>query len=175
MGRLRLAAPEHGMTDTLPPKIDSRAAFAAAIRWGFDAAAARSARRIVCVDRDFAEWPLDEPALLDTLTAWLRLPTRRLVLLADRYDEMPRRHARFVRWRADWAHAIDAFSPPTDDGADLPTLLVDDGPISVQLLDAVHWRGRCELDARHAQLWRESLDAVLQRSDPAFPVSHLGL
>jgi hypothetical protein len=175
MGRLRLAAPEHGMTDTLPPKIDSRAAFAAAVRWGFDAAAARSARRIVCVDRDFAEWPLDEPALLDTLTAWLRLPKRRLVLLADRYDEMPRRHARFVRWRADWAHAIDAFSPPTDDGADLPTLLVDDGPISVQLLDAVHWRGRCELDARHAQLWRESLDAVLQRSDPAFPVSHLGL
>lgn len=163
------------MNDTLPPKIDSRAAFAAAIRWGFGAAAARGARRIVCVDRDFADWPLDEPALLDTLTAWLRLPKRRLVLLADRYDEMPRRHARFVRWRADWAHAIDAFSPPAEDRADLPTLLVDDGPVSVQLLDAVHWRGRCELDPRHAQLWRESLDAVLQRSEPAFPVSHLGL
>lgn len=163
------------MNDITPPKIDSRAAFAAAVRWGFDTAVARGARRIVCVDRDFAEWPLDEPALLDRLTAWLRLPKRRLVLLADRYDEMPRRHARFVRWRADWAHAIDAFSPPAEDAADLPTLLVDDGPVSVQLLDAVHWRGRCEVDPRHAQLWRENVDAVLQRSEPAFPVSHLGL
>lgn len=158
-----------------PPKIDSRIAFAAALRWGFDTAFARDARRIVCVDRDFAEWPLDEPALLDALAAWLRRPKRRLVLLADHFDEMPRRHARFVRWRADWAHAIDAFAPPADDRADLPTLLVDDGPVSVQLLDAVHWRGRCELDARHAQLWRENLDALLQRSEPAFPVSQLGL
>ena len=163
------------MSDSTPPKIDSRSAFGTGLRWGFDTAFARDARRIVCVDRDFAEWPLDDPALLDALAAWLRRPKRRLVLLADHFDAMPRCHPRFVRWRADWSHAIDAFAPPPEDRAELPTLLVDDGPVCVQLLDAVHWRGRCELDARHAQLWRENLDALLQRSVPAFPVSQLGL
>jgi hypothetical protein len=163
------------MNDDTPPKIDSRGAFAAAVRWGFDSAIAAGARRIVVVDRDFAEWPLDDPALLESLTAWLRQPKRKLVLLADDFDAMPRRHPRFVRWRTDWAHAIDAFAPPAEDRVDLPTLLVDDGSISVQLIDAVHWRGRAERDARQAQLWRESLDAVLQRSEPAFAVNRLGL
>ena len=158
-----------------PPKIDSRTAFAAAIRWGFDAAIEAGARRLLLVDRDFAEWPLDEPALHDRLTAWLRLPKRRLVLLADEYEVVTRRHPRFVRWRADWSHAIDAFSPLAEDRVELPTLLVDDGAISVQLIDAVHWRGRADRDPRQALSWRETLDAVLQRSEPAFAVNRLGL
>jgi hypothetical protein len=163
------------MNDTTPPKIDSRSGFVAAVHWGFDTAIAAGARRIVIVDRDFAEWPLDDPVLHERLTAWLRLPKRRLVLLAHDFDAVPRRHPRFVRWRADWVHAIDAFSPPAEDPVELPTLLVDDGAISVQLIDAVHWRGRAEHDPRQAQLWRESLDAVLQRSEPAFAANRLGL
>lgn len=158
-----------------PPAIDSRSTFAAALRWGFEAAFARDARRIVCVDRDFADWPLDDPALLHAITQWLKRPLRRWVLLAQQYDEAARRHPRFVRWRADWAHAIDALSPPAEDRVELPTLLVDDGPVVVQLHDRVHWRGRAALDARDARAWRDELDAVLQRSTPDFPVNRLGL
>ncbi len=160
---------------TPAPAVDSRAGFAAAVRWGFETAFTRGARRIVTVDRDFAQWPLDDPALLESLTRWLKRPQRQWVLLAATYDEMARRHPRFVRWRADWAHAISPYAPPPEDRVELPSLLVDDGPVVVQLFDAVHWRGRALLDAREARSWRENLDALLQRSGPEFPVSRLGL
>jgi hypothetical protein len=148
------------------PTLGTRAAFADAIRWGLQAAAAHGARRIVCTDPDFADWPLDDPTLLQGLTAWLRLPQRRFVLLARRYGELPRRQPRFVAWRRHWAHAIEAWQPPDDLAADLPTLLV---------ADAARWRGRCDLDERTAMLWREQIDAILQRSEPGFPVYTLGL
>lgn len=159
----------------LPPTITSRAEFVAALHWGFAQAMVGGARRIVCVDTDFAEWPLDDAALQARLTNWLRLPQRRLVLLAADFSGVPRRQPRFVAWRASWVHAIEAWSPEEGDAQDLPTLLVDDREVSVQLHDAVHWRGRAEVDARNARVWRDTLDALLQRSQPAFPVNSLGL
>ncbi len=158
-----------------PPPIDSPASFAAALRWGFDAAFAQPARRIVCVDGDFAAWPLDAPALLEGLTAWLRLPQRRLVLLARSYDEVPRRWPRFTAWRRDWVHAVEAWQPPDDLAADLPTLLLADTTLSVQLLDALRWRGRSCTDAREIHPWSEHIDALLQQSSPAFSAETLGL
>lgn len=162
-------------TATPPPPITSRSEFVAALLWGFEQAIAGGARRIVCVDPDFANWPLDAPALHAQLTGWLRLPQRRLVLLAARYDAVPRLHPRFVAWRAPWAHTIEAWAPQDGEAPELPTLLLDDRQLSVQLHDAVHWRGRAELDARQARLRRDEVDALLQRSEAAFPVNSLGL
>ena len=76
---------------TLPPAIDSRSAFRAALQWGFHSAFAEGARRIVCCDDSFAEWPLDDPLFQQGLTSWLQRPLRRLVLLARHYDDVPRR------------------------------------------------------------------------------------
>ncbi len=157
------------------PVIDGPAAWQAAVAWGIDAAIARGARRITCVDPDFEHWPLDDVTLLQRLTAWLRLPQRRLVLLARHYDEVPRRHPRFTAWRRDFAHAIEAWQAPQELAHDLPMLLLDDGPISVQLIDDLRWRGRAGADQRAATLWRERIDVVLQRSEPGFAVSTLGL
>jgi hypothetical protein len=158
-----------------PPAIESRSGFTAALHWGFGEAMARSARRIVCVDRDFTNWPLGDAALLEALTGWIRRPQRQLVLLGGRFDEVPRRHPRFVAWRRAWGHAVPAWTPPEDLAAELPTLLFDDGPVLVRLFDAVHWRGRAEFDDGAARLYRDEVDAVLQRSEPAFPVTDLGL
>lgn len=157
------------------PAITSRSEFQAALRWGFETAIATNARRLIAVDTSFNDWPLDDPALHSQLTAWLRLPQRRLLLLAARYDELPRRHPRFVAWRALWAHAIEARAPAEDEAADLPSLLVDDGTTSVHLHDPLHWRGRAAVDARSAHQWRERIDVLLQRSEAAFPVNALGL
>jgi hypothetical protein len=158
-----------------PPVIDSRASFVAAMRWGFTRATSAGVRRIVCVDRDFAVWPLDRPELLDELTAWLKRPQRQLVLLAAHFDEVPRCHPRFVAWRRSWAHAVAALAAPEDQAGDLPTLLLDDAGTMVRLIDPVHWRGRASADERSAMPWREQIDAVLQRSEPAFPANPLGL
>jgi hypothetical protein len=157
------------------PLIDSRAGFAAAIQWGFGRAAAGGARRIVCVDRDFAQWPLDDPALLDGLTAWLRRPQRELVLLASSFDEVPRRLPRFTVWRRYWTHGLSAWRAPADLDNQLPTLLLDDGALMVRLIDAVHWRGRVTVDAQAVRPYRDEIDAVLQRSEPAFAATQLGL
>lgn len=157
------------------PRIDSRASFVDALLWGFRTAFDQRARRIVCADGDFAQWPLDDPQLLQDLTNWLRTPQRRLVLLARGYDEVPRRCPRFNAWRTSWSHAIEAWVAPVELAAALPTLLVADTAVGVELIDAVHWRGRASLQARNAWRWNQDLDAVLQRSERGFPVNTLGL
>ena len=158
-----------------PPVIDSQATFEAALLWGFETATLQGARQLLCVDARFEYWPLDDATLLAALSAWLRLPQRRLVLLAASFDEVPRRQPRFNTWRRDWAHALNFWQAPEELAADLPTVFLDDGAVSVRLIDAEHWRGRAELDARSAKLWRDRVDVVLQRSAPAFPINTLGL
>ena len=157
------------------PRIDSRAAFTAALRWAFERSIERQARRIVCTDASFNDWPLDDPALLTRLGAWLRTPQRRLVLLASQFDDLPRRHARFAGWRADWVHVVEAWAPPEEDRIELSSVMVDDDSTSVELIDSVHWRGRADIDSRVARPLRERIDALLQRSQPALPVNRLGL
>lgn len=157
------------------PAIESRSSFAAALLWGFGTAQAQDARCIWCVDPGFADWPLDDPGLLAGLAAWLRRPQRRLVLLARDFDEVPRRFPRFDRWRASWAHAIDAWQPPEELAGNLPTVLVSDGAVCVQLVDALHWSGSAALDTQRAHQWREDIDVVLQRCERALAVRRLGL
>ena len=164
-----------GDAPAMPSALRSRGDFHAALHWGVGHAVATRARRLVCVDPDFATWPLDDPALLQALTAFLQLPQRRLVLLAYRFDTVQRGFARFVAWRRNWAHAIEAWSPPEDTEARLPTLAIDDDRLCLQVFDTTHWRGRLRLDDREVRQWRDEIDALLQRCEAAFPVHHLGL
>ena len=156
------------------PPVTSRTEFAAAVLWGVQSAVQRGAHRLCLVDPNFADWPLDDALLLQPLSAWLRLPQRQLVLLAETFEDVVRLKPRFNVWRRPWAHAIEAWTPH-DLPANVPTVLVDDGPVCVVLADRLHWRGRAVLDAREAQQQREGIDAVLQRSEAAFPVHNLGL
>ncbi len=157
------------------PRIDSRRSFAQALQWGLQASIERGTRTLLLADADFSFWPLDDAALRQALGAWVRLPGRRLQLLAQRYEEVPRRSPRFTAWRRDWAHAVDAWQSPEEMGDVVPTLLLDDGPVSVHLMDAVHWRGRAAIDVAQAQMWREKLDALLQRCERSFSAYTLGL
>lgn len=157
------------------PGVGSRAEFVAAIHWGLQQAAARGARRLLWIDGDFRDWPLDESALLAGLAQWLHLPQRRLVMIARDWSQMRARHPRFCAWRRMWSHALDMRSPPQDEAGLLPTLLLDDTRVLVRLSDALHWRGRCGLDPRESTLLFAEFDALAQRSDPDFPVTQLGL
>ncbi len=158
-----------------PPSIASRDEWIAALRWGVATGIQQGTRGLLLVDPDFAGWPLNDAALLQAITAWLRLPQRRLVLLAAHFGEVPTRHPRFVQWRRDWAHAVQAMQAPEELATSLPSALLDDRHVSVHLIDPVHWRGRASINVRDAHLLRERIDAVLQRSELAFPVNTLGL
>lgn len=155
--------------------IDSRGAFVSAVHEAVELALARRVRRMLWVDDDFADWPLDDPALLQRLTDWLRLPQRQLVLLASDYEDLRRRRARFLACYRLWSHAISAHGPAEDDAAQLPCLLLADRTLLVQLLDKTHWRGWTSNEPASLRAWHERTDALLQRSAPTFPVTTLGI
>lgn len=161
----------------VPPlsALRSQAEFETALRWSVGHALAVRSRVLTWTDPDFAQWPLDEAWLLDGLTAWLRLPQRRLVLLARHYAVFEREHARFVAWRRTWSHLVDAWSPCEGTEARLPMLVIDDRNLCLQVFDTVSWRGRLSLDERSAREWHDEIDALLQRCEAAFPAYRLGL
>ena len=154
--------------------IASRADFIGAVRNAIGLAEQSGARELVFVDRDFADWPLNEPAVIDTLSRWVD-SSRLLVVLAHTFDELARRQLRFVEWRRQWAHVVQCRSDPELEAEQLPTLLLVPGHICVRILDRVRYRGI--LSNRPVDLTesRETVDALLQRSVEAFPVTTLGL
>jgi hypothetical protein len=164
---------DDGTDDTTTLTITGRAEILDAWRTLLLQALEEGVRELWCADVDFAAWPLNEPALIDALVRWAR-PQRRLHLVAQHYDEMPRRHPRFVRWRRDFSHVVDAWCADELDASLHPCLLVA-GERSIELLDPGHWRARLSQAAADAQRARERLDAILQRSTPGFAATTLGL
>jgi hypothetical protein len=154
--------------------IESRSGFHAALRGAFAAAAAQGCRDIWCVDRDFADWPLGEREVVESLTQWASAH-RRLVLLAQHFDGLPRRHARWVQWRVHWAHVVTCKQVHEDDAPRMPCLLLAPGLVSVRLHSTEHYRGRVSRDEADWTVQRQLVDELDQRGNDAFPATTLGL
>lgn len=154
--------------------IATRVAFDAALLQALAWSAERGSRRVWLTDPDFADWPLDAPAWIDALTSWVQQPQRRLTLIAQHFDEVPRRHPRFTQWRRTWGHAVEAFVPVSA-GIAVPTVLVDDGPVLLEVLAGTQLRGRLRCDAQAARHCRDEIDALQQRSAAAFASTVLGI
>lgn len=159
----------------MPSALRSMGDFHDALRWSLDYAQRVRSRHLVWLDADFAVWPLDDGVLLQSLAAWLQLPQRRLTLVAHGFDELARRCPRFVRWRRDWTHAVEAWSPSEGVEVRLPTLVIDEQRLCLQLFDRIQWRGRLALDEAAVQQWKSECDALLQRCEATFSAYPLGL
>lgn len=155
-------------------QIDGRKAFEDAVRAALAEAAAEGWRELYLCDPDFANWPLGERAVVDSLTQWVG-GNRRLTLVALHYDEMARRHSRWVRWRGLWAHAVRCLAATETLADDMPVLLLAPGALTLQLDDPVRFLGRVSRDPAVAVLARERIDVILQQSVEALPVTTLGL
>jgi len=154
--------------------IESRSEFHAALRASFAQAATEGCREIWLADEDFADWPLNDRAVVDHLTQWAAAH-RRLTVLARHFDEVVRRHARWVAWRRQWSHVVQCCTNAELEAGQMPTLLLAPGLVSVRLFDPVRHRGVATDASADALRWREDLDAVLQRSAEGFPATTLGL
>ncbi len=154
--------------------IATRADFQEAIRVGFAQAAELGAQEILLVDPNFADWPLSERAVVESLTRWVD-SRRRLTLMAYSYEEMPRRQMRFVEWRRQWAHVVRCRHDDELEAEQLPTMMLVPGVVCVRLLDRVRCRGTVSGRPIEQTECRETIDALLQRSVEAFPVTTLGL
>ena len=154
--------------------IGSRAEFLDAIRAAITRAEQNGAREIVLVDPNFADWPLNERTVIDSLSRWID-SSRLLVVIAHSFDELARRQLRFVEWRKQWAHVVQCRNDPDLEAEQIPTLLLVPGDSCVRILDRIRWRGTVSKRPVDLTESRETIDALLQRSVEAFPVTTLGL
>jgi hypothetical protein len=154
--------------------ITSRSEFHAALRSALAEAAAVGCRELWLCDDDFADWPLGERQLVDSLSQWAG-SHRRLTLIARSFDEVARRHARWNEWRRQWSHIVHCRSNAELESGQMPSVLLASELLSVSLVDPVHYRGRFSHDAADGIRCRELIDAVLQRSEEAYPVTTTGL
>ena len=162
------------MNETNHGLISSRSEFHDALRLALADVAAVGCRELFMSDADFSDWPLSEPAVLESLTQWAR-SHRRLTLLAQQFDDLARRHGRWVEWRRQWSHLVECRTNTELEAAKVPTMLLAPGVVMVRLVDTVRFRGRLSREAADMVQARELLDAVLQRSEETFPVTTLGL
>jgi len=152
----------------------SRSEFIALARQLLSGLDSASGRDLTLIDLDFSPWPLDDPSVVDALTRWIQLPGRRLHLIGARFDVVEREQARFAAWRKPFSHAVQCMTPSDVDPSDLPAVLMLDAGY-LELLDRERWQARWTAERRAWVLQRERIDALVQRCEPAWPVTVLGL
>lgn len=159
---------------TLPQgRVNGLAAFHDLVRNTLAVAAEQGWMEIILCDATFADWPLGERAVAESLQAWSR-SGRKFTLLATRYDELIRRHARFVTWRRTWSHIIECRACPAEDPLDFPSAIWSPHWV-MRRLELQHSGCICGSEPERRLLLREELDERLRNSSPSFPATVLGL
>ena len=165
------------MADTTPPadgRIDGLGQCQDALRGALAEAAARGCREMWFCDLDYVAWPLSERSVIESLSAWA-YSHRKLTVLAQTFELMPQRHARWVAWRRQWSHIVECRALEELEPGQVPSLLLAPGVVTVRIHDSVHHRGSVSHALDDAVRCREIVDAVSQRSVESFPATTLGL
>ena len=150
-----------------------RETFQQLIRDALANAAREGWREIILCDPDFEDWPLYERSVAQSLSDWSQAG-RRCILLARKWDEVVRRHARFVTWRKTWSHIIDARGCPSADPLELPSAIWTPAWV-MERRDLERSTGWSGAEPQRRLALREKLNEWLAKSTPAFPASTLGL
>ncbi|WP_088279453.1 hypothetical protein [Ideonella sp. A 288] len=153
---------------------DGRQAFTDALRELLTNLPGQGLHEMWWVDESFEAWPLDEPAVLEALSRWSRVPGRRLHIVGSDFELTARRHPRFAAWRRDRAHVTEAWRPLPTERTDLPVRLLA-GDRGVELLDRVHWHWRRVDDRATLVNLMSSTADLLHRCESAWPITTLGL
>lgn len=154
-------------------RFSGRDAFADLIRQALATAAAQGWREIILCDPDFEDWPLGERAVAQALNDWSKTG-RRLTMLAENYDALARRHARFVSWRRTWAHIVECRQAQVAQPDSLSSALWSPGWV-FERLDLPRCSGMAGSEVARRVALKERLNEVLLHSSPAFSASTLGL
>lgn len=159
--------------DLASGRFAGRESFEQLVRDAFVVAAREGWQEIILSDATFEDWPLRERAVAESLQAWSK-SGRRMILLATRYDEVVRQHARFVSWRKTWGHIIECRVCPVQAPADFPSAIWSRSWF-LHRLDAQHHVGVCGYDRERRVQLKEILDEKNRHSAPGFSASVLGL
>ena len=165
-------APEK--SDSLPSgRFSGREAFEALVRDALACAAQEGWPQIILSDATFEDWPLHERSVAESLQAWSKTG-RQMVILASRYDEVIRHHARFVSWRTTWGHIINSRVCRSIAPTDFPSAIWSP-QWALHRIDPVRSVGVCGQDRERLVHLKEALDELLRNSSPGFASTTLGL
>ena len=153
---------------------DSRSGFHDAIREAFASLSASACTEVLIADTDFADWPLGEISVIESLTAWVG-PQRKLTVYAQNFDEVVRHHPRWVVWRRQFAHVVSCREVEPLEQGRMPTVFCARGAITVRLFDVGRHRGTQSTLVADAVSAREQIDVISQRSAEGFAATTLGL
>lgn len=165
---------KQGQPAALPSgRFMGRVDFQQLVRDALACAAREGWREIILSDADFADWPLGESAVSESLRAW-SAQGRRCTLLARRFDDLSMRHARFVTWRKAWSHIIEARACTSADALEFPSAIWSPGWV-MQRLDPERCNGYCGGEPERRLLLKENLQEWVAKSSPSFAATTLGL
>jgi hypothetical protein len=164
----------HGPIAAPHRPIATRTEFHDALREAFAEMAQVGCREAWLCDEDFADWPLNERAVIELLTHWAAAH-RKLTVIARAYDDVVRRHPRWVDWRRRWSHIVECRAFVDAETGQIPTLLLASELVAVRLIDPLRHRGALSRDPADLLRHRELADAVSQRSIESFAPTMLGL
>jgi hypothetical protein len=150
-----------------------REAFRQLVRDALACAAREGWREIMLADASFEDWPLGERAVIESLQAWSN-SGRHCTLLARNYDEVVRRHPRFVRWRTTWSHIIQPVAVSSADPLEFPSMFWSPAWV-MERRDLDNFAGYSGAEPDRRVLARELLNEWLRKSAPSFPATTLGL
>lgn len=154
-------------------RFEGLTAFAQLVRDALACAAHEGWPEMVWSDANFLDWPLREKAVVESLQAWSR-SGRRLVLLAHRFDEVQRHHARFVQWRNTWDHIVECRVCKHVDATEFPSALWSPHWV-MRRLDLERSTGVSGDEPQRRVLLNEELEECRRQSSPGFPSTILGL
>jgi hypothetical protein len=134
-------------------------------------------REMIWCDLTFEDWPLGERAVIEGLQAWSETG-RKFTLLAQRYDVLSQTHHRFVTWRRQWSHIIEARAVRSASPEEFPSVIYAermDGGWVMQRTQRQWCKGVCGSEAWRRVQVREALQDWLDKSAPSFAATTLGL
>lgn len=163
-----------GIPQPLPEgRFAGRVAFTALVRSALACAAREGWSSLLLSDADFADWPLGEREVIDSLNAWAGRG-RHLRLLAQDFAPLRRLHPRFVQWRTTWSHIVEAQAWPTAPVGDVPSAICGVA-WSMERLDPLRSAGISGADAGRRVALLERIEMAWSRGGPGFPPTTLGL
>lgn len=151
-----------------------RETFRERIRLALAEAARAGWPELILSDPDFADWPLGERDVVQSLSAWAASGQRTITLLTTTYDTVQRQFPLLAHWRRRYAHRISCRAVPQQQAADLPSALWSPGWTLVRY-NLRQSSGACGPDPQRGQVLRGWLDDWLAASTPDFPPDTLGL
>jgi hypothetical protein len=143
------------------------------IRSAIAQAAQEGWREMVWFDLNYADWPLGERSVEASLQDW-SAAGRKLTIVAKRFDTILASHHRFVVWRKQWSHIIEARAVSAASDEEFPSLILSP-QWAMQRLQPALCKGVAGSEPKRRVDLRELTQEWLAISSPAFPATTLGL